>query len=276
MVEGQTRSILASILAAVLVLVTHADRADVSSPSLDLDYARVARGMMEMADVVMWGHFVAPCEGGLNHPRRIEGIDFDDWPPKGLALNERWFQRTGEATVRFRPEHVFKGRQSVGQDVEVAVSPDILAYPGFDVSRYEMRRLVIAALRAKFDDIVEQLDELEQSAGVASRAYQRTARRFLELADAWHAIQDVRIEVGSRQMLWERGGAIRCGPPYLAALYADESGTFRIPSWFDGSLWWGLEAETLRAALRRQRLVGNPDDTRPNLVRWASPCYVCW
>ena len=68
--------------------------------------------------------------------------------------------------------------------------------------------------------------------------------------DSRRSIRPYCPAAGGAKLVWELGGAIRPGDSYLLALNADDDGVYMIGVLFDGSMWWGEQAERISAAIR--------------------------
>ena len=248
--------------------------------------AYYAEEMMRWADLVAWGMFVSPCEGALLGERDVDTVAFDTWPPADVTINEDWLRWRDEAEnpvfvpVEFRIDERFKG--DVDGVLRLTAPNHILAYPGFTITRYEMRRHLVALLRRETVRVQGRLDEIEPlslpSIPTADEAVDPEVAALREqlwqLVWGRRVVPDIRLSTNRGKFLWEVGGAVRCGQSYLVVLDQDEQGAYSLSTDFDGTLWWGDEAEQI-VSLLRQGIDVAPQRRPKTFDRSLRPCYVC-
>ena len=248
-----------------------------------------AEGMLRWADLVAWGMFISPCEGALLGERDVETVSFDTWPPAGVTVNEDWLRWKDDAgnplilPVEFRIDERFKG--NVDGILRLKAPNHILVYPGFTITRYEMRRRLFAVLRQEMASVQARLDEIEPlnlpglpAIPTASEPMDPEVailrQQRMELARAHGVVPGIKLRTNHGKLLWEVGGAVRCGQSYLVALDPDEQGAYSLSFSFDGTLWWGDEAEQIVSLLRKGIEV-TPQSRPEAFDHSLRPCYVC-
>lgn len=212
-------------LVALVAVFAGATGAAELAPAVPDDAARYAWQAMQRA-VVVAGNFVDVC---------------DSIEPS--SLNARL------VALEFGIDEQLKG--DVGRSVlPVLASSDLLACPPGSATRYEQRQL----LREQLQGEMAKIDRRLRSLGTPRRPSteeRELRRKHSQLGERFNALDTTVLSRGKgAKLVWELGGAIRPDTRYLLALSPDDEGLYTISVLFDGSMWWGEQAERIAAAIR--------------------------
>lgn len=210
------------------------------TPGSATQYARM---MMRWAQLVARGRFDSHC-GGL-----------PSGPTVGAAGRRSTLRPPHPARDRlestFVVEELFKGDPRV-PTVSIEISADVLVYPGSDATRYEMRQALADAVDREMADLVARMESMNPlpDTAVERALVVDMEEKLASLIQAYNALEPKTIAFSNGKGLWELGGVIRCGSPYLLAVSPDDRGKYTLGDEFDGTIWWGEEADRIVESLR--------------------------
>lgn len=233
-----------------------------------------ASAIMADAQLVARGEFASHCDTSHHAMADDKRVDFDTWPPEGVDRDHELFRRE-YVISSFRIEELFKGPGTTSV-VSIKIDAEILAYPGFPITVYEMRHRLAKPLRARTDLVADKLSKAysERNADAPITAHHLAlGQELLSLIEDFNALQFKTITVDNGRLLWELGGVIRCGHSYLVALSPDERGEYVVDSYFDGTIWWGQDADRVAEAIRHRAWPFEPSRRTRGDAHGA--CYVC-
>lgn len=212
----------------------------------DQDDRYYANFVMGWGALVARGQFVGLCEDVSTCNAQADGNLFE----RRLA------------TVQFRLDEMFKGHADAAgtadagnvASVSILLTTDLLAYPGETITRYEKRRQLAAPLQSTAQGLDDELRDMRRNGQAEDPAYQDLQRQRYRIYLRLKALRPIEVTPPDGMgMIWDFGGSIRSGVDYLVSLRPDDDGHYAINPVFDGTIWWGDQAERIVALLREGR-----------------------
>ena len=229
---------------ALCLAAIHSHCQHLAVPSIaDQDDSYYANFVMAWGTLVARGQFIGLCE---------------DVSTCDAQANGNLFERR-LATVRFRLDEVFKGHPDPAwtadagdvASVPIRLTTDLLAYPGETITRYEKRKQLATPLLSTARELDDELDDMRRARRTEEPAYQDLRQQRYRIHLRLKVLRPVQVTPPEgRKMIWDLDGSIRSDVDYLVSLRPDDDGRYAINALFDGSIWWGDQAERIAALLR--------------------------